>query len=371
MIRAGIIGCGDVARRAYIPGIQEFGDRITVVATFDTVAGRASDLAELFPDASAYTSMDDFLAHGGGGAMDIVFNLTPAPLHRVITAKALEAGYRVYSEKPIAATVEQARELVEIADKNEKDLICAPATMVTGRFRWLKRLVDNQELGRPIAIKAHIGGMGPAAWAEYFGDPRVFYQKGVGPLIDTGVYMLHVMTGLLGPAKRIHAVGGITIPKRKTNIPRLKGETIEVTTPDLFSINLDFGNESFGHLYSSYAIPQSKAPFFELYAEKGAVSVDREAWYNGNGTSDVFSLEDPGKGWQTVTPEPNATDGILESGILHAIRHIEDGEPLVLTAEHATHVLEIMNAARQSLETGNAMEIETTFQMEPGAAPVR
>lgn len=366
MIRAGIIGCGDVARRAYIPGIQEFADRITVVAAFDTIAERAEDVAGMFPSASPYTSMDEFLAHGGGEAMDIVFNLTPAPLHREISAKALEAGYHVYSEKPIAASVAEAQELVEIANRTGKELIVAPATMVTGRFRWMKQLVENQELGRPIAIKAHIGSMGPAAWVEYFGDPRVFYQKGVGPLIDTGVYMLHVMTGLLGPARRVQAVGGITIPKRESTIPRLQGETIEVTTPDLLSINLDFGNETYGNLYSTFAMPQTKTPFFELYSEKGTVSVDRLAWYHGNGPSHVFSLEDPTADWQLVDPEPIETDGILESGILHAIKHIEEGEPLALTAEHATHVLEIMNAAHESLDSGDCIDLTTTVSSAGG-----
>ena len=356
-----------MARRAYIPGVQELGDRITVVAAFDTIAERAQDIAGMFPDASAYTSMDDFLAHEGG--MDLVFNLTPAPLHRDITARVMEAGYRVFTEKPIASTVQEAIELIEVATQNGKDLICAPATMVTARFRWMQQFLESGELGRPIAIKAQIGSMGPAQWAEYFGDPRVFYQKGVGPLIDTGVYMLHVMTGLLGPAKRIHAVGGITIPERETNIPRLKGETIKVTTPDLFSINIDFGNETYGHLYSSFSIPMSQTPMFELFAEKGTISVDRREWYHGNGPSDVFRLDAPMAGWQLALPPVLPTDGILESGILHAIQHIEDGEPLMLTADHATHVLEIMNAAHQSLETGESVEITTSFEMKP-ALPV-
>lgn len=367
MIRAGVIGCGDVARRAYIPGVQELGDRITVVAAFDTIAERAQDIAGMFPDASAYTSLDEFLAHEGG--MDLVFNLTPAPLHRDITARVLEAGHRVFTEKPIASTVQEARELIEVATQNGMDLICAPATMVTARFRWMQQFIEGGELGRPIAIKAHIGGMGPAQWAEYFGDPRVFYQKGVGPLIDTGVYMLHVMTGLLGPAKRIHAVGGITIPERESTIPRLKGETIKVTTPDLFSINIDFGNETYGHLYSSFAIPNSKSPMFELFAEQGTVSVDRLDWYHGNGTSDVFRLAAAAEGWQPVQPPALPTDGILESGILHAIQHIEDGEPLALAADQATHVLEIMNAAHESLDTGESVEITTSFEARP-AMPV-
>jgi predicted dehydrogenase len=363
MIRAGIIGCGDVAQRAYIPGIQELSERITVVATFDTVADRSEDAAGMFEGARDYTSLDAFLAHEGGGAMDLVFNLTPAPLHRQITAQVLESGYHVFSEKPIASTVDEACALLEIAERQGRELICAPATLVTGRFRWIRELLESRELGRPIMAKTQIAGMGPAAWAEYIGDPRVFYKEGVGPLIDTGVYMLHVMTGLLGPARKVQAVGGIAIPRREIQIPRFAGEVIDVTTPDIFSINLDFGDETYGHLFSSFATPATKSPWFELYAERGALSVGAAGWYNGNGPTDVFRLDGDAPGWDegVTPPSPVWTDGILESGILHAIQHLEDGEPLVLTASHATHVLEIMNAAHESVRSGEAVAIETTF----------
>jgi predicted dehydrogenase len=362
MIRAGIIGCGHVAQYAYVPGIKLLADRITVVAAFDTIAERAEAVAGAFPDATAYTTMEEFLAHNGG-EMDIVFNLTPAPLHLEISRQAFEAGYHVYTEKPIAASVEEARELTAIAEEKGLELIACPATIVTGRFKWLQRLVAEQELGRAIMIKAQIAGMGPAAWTDYIGDPRVFYQPGVGPLVDTGVYMLHGMTGLLGPAKRVQAVGGIAIPRREITIPRFQGEVVEVGTPDLLSINLDFGNETYGHLFSSFATPATKAPWFELFAERGSVSVSAADWYNGNGPSDVYRRDGESAGWTNGVPTPNpiVTDDILASGILHAVEHIESGAPLVLTPEHATHVLEIMTAALESAKTGETIELTTTF----------
>jgi predicted dehydrogenase len=367
MIRAGIIGCGHVAQFAYVPGIKLLTDQITVVAAFDTIAERAETVAGAFPGAVAYTAMDAFLGHEG---MDLVLNLTPAPLHLDITRQAFEAGYDVYTEKPIAATVEQAHELTALAEQKGRRLICCPATSVTARFRWLKKVVDERQLGRAIMIKAQIAGMGPAAWKEYIGDPRVFYQKGVGPLVDTGVYMLHGMTGLLGPARRVQAVGGITIPRRQITIPRFEGESVDVTTPDLFSINLDFGNETYGHLFSSFATPATKTPWFELYAERGTVSVSAAQWYNGNGGNDIFRLDGENPGWtnDVPTPDPLPTEDILASGILHAIRNLAGEEPLVLSAAHATHVLEIMTAAITSAETGEAVAIETTF--DPESAPV-
>jgi predicted dehydrogenase len=357
-----------VAQYAYVPGIQLLGDQITVVAAFDTVEERAATVAGAFSDAVAYTSMDAFLAHDGGG-MDLVFNLTPAPLHLEITRQVFEAGHDVYTEKPIAATVEEARELAALAEQAGRRLIVCPATMVTARFRWLRQLVDSRELGRAIMIKAQIAGMGPAAWKEYIGDPRVFYQPGVGPLVDTGVYMLHGMTGLLGPAKRVQAVGGIAIPRREITIPRFNGEVIDVTTPDIVSINLDFGDATFGHLLSSFATAATKAPWFELHAERGTVSVSGGQWYNGNGGNDIYRIDGDRAGWSNdvPTPDPLPTEDILASGIHHAIRHIAGEEPLMLTPEHATHVLEIMQAALYSVETGEAVEIESTFE-RPGAA---
>jgi predicted dehydrogenase len=364
MIRAGIIGCGHVAQYAYVPGIKLLGDQITVVAAFDTIEERAATVAGEFPGAAAYTSMEEFLAHNGGGEMDLVFNLTPAPLHLAISRQVFEAGYDVYTEKPIAATVDEAHELTALAEQSGRRLIVCPATIVTARFRWLRRVVEERQLGRAIMIKAQIAGMGPAAWTDYIGDPRVFYQPGVGPMVDTGVYMLHGMTGLLGPVKRVQAVGGIAIPRREITIPRFAGEVVEVTTPDLFSINLDFGDETFGHLFSSFATPATKAPWFELYAERGTVSVGADQWYNGNGGNDIYRRDGETPGWSDDVPTPNpiTTDDILASGILHAIRYIAGEEPLMLSSEHATHVLEVMQAVLRSVETGEAVEIGSTFE---------
>ncbi|MBA2277924.1 MAG: Gfo/Idh/MocA family oxidoreductase, partial [Chloroflexia bacterium] len=207
MLKFGVVGCGDVATRAYLPGLTTLADRARVVACFDPVAERAEAAAARFQGASTYTTYDEFLAHPGG--MDVVINLTPAPLHRQITGDALEAGYHVLSEKPIAATLAEARELGAIAARQGRQLFCAPAIMVTARFRWLKQLIDEDRIGRPTVALTQLANLGPAGWCGYTGDPSVFYGQGVGPLIDTGVYMLHAMTGLLGPARRVQAMGGI------------------------------------------------------------------------------------------------------------------------------------------------------------------
>lgn len=368
MINVGIIGCGDVATHSYMPGLNALGDRAKVVAVFDIVDSRVADAKGFHPDATGYTDYDAFLAHGSDGErMDLVFNLTPAPLHMEITAKAFEAGYSVYSEKPVASSVEDAQDLTRMAEEKGLHFFCAPAMMVTARFQWLKELLRKDTIGRPYFVKSHHAGMGPASWRTYSGDPRVFYTPKVGPLIDLGVYQLHAITGLFGPAKRISAYGGVMNKQRTLLQPHWFGERIDVQAPDLYSINIDFGNDTYANLFNSFAVPASRAPMFEVYGDMGAFSISSGQWYDGNGTTDIYRRDESesgdGEGWQEAMPVPNPieTSGILESGILHALDVMANGTENILSAAHATHVLEIMIAAGQSLETGESIEIQSTF----------
>src|SRR5215207_285599 len=213
MIRLGVVGCGDVAFRTYFPGLKPLleNGEVQVVICFDPIAERAERAVALFPGAKAATSLDEIVSFPD---LDAGLNLTPAPFHRDTTAALLGGGLNVFTEKPLAATVQEGKELIAYAASVQKALMCAPAILVTNRFRWLTKLVRDGEIGQPKLALAQIAGMGPAAWKAYTGDPRVFYGPGVGPMIDTGVYVLHAITGLLGPAKRIQAMGGIAMPKR-------------------------------------------------------------------------------------------------------------------------------------------------------------
>jgi predicted dehydrogenase len=231
---------------------------------------------------------------------------------------------------------------------------------------WLKQRIADGDFGTAHTIKAQLGGLGPAVWKEYTGDPRVFYTKSVGPLVDLGVYMLHAMTGLFGPATTVEAVGGIVYPERTVLSERFKGEVIAVETPDVMSVNLTFANSRFGHLYSSYATAASKAPLFELFGTHGAASVHIGQWYDGNGGTDIYLVDSDGNtsGWDddVIAPNPLEHGGILESGVLHAFDVIERSTTSQLTAAHATHVLEIINSAIESAESGESRTLTTSFE---------
>jgi predicted dehydrogenase len=362
VIQFGIIGCGDVAMRTYIPALEKLTARATVAATFDPIQERAAAAACHFPGAIAYTTYEAFLNHPG---LDGVFNLTPAPFHRDTSTKALDRGLHVFTEKPIAATIEDAQALIAYAKEKERLLLSAPAVMATLRFRWLKKVVESGRLGRLTLATAQMANMGPAGWRAYTGDPAVFYKANVGPVLDIGVYSLHGITGLFGPAKRVQAMGGITIPERDVLIPRLAGQKIAVESNDHMMIHLDFGG-AFAQILASFAVPASKAPAMEIHGSEGTISIAMEHWYNAEGPVDIM-LRDNSllgiQGWLNGVASPEALNGghLIGAGPEHFVDCLlGEAEPL-LTPEHATHILEIILKAERSAKEGRALDLETTF----------
>ncbi len=354
MITLGIVGCGDVAFRSYFPGLAPLEHQARVIACFDPQADRVAEAVALFPGARACGSLDELLAAPG---LTAAINLTPAPLHAEVNTQALEAGCHVYSEKPLAGTLEEAHALIELADSRGALLLCAPAVMATARFVWLRQALAEGAIGRPTLATAQIANMGPAAWREYTGDPRPFYGPGVGPLLDIGVYVLHAITGLLGPARRVQAFSGIAIPRRQALMDRLEGETIEVAADDQVVLHLELADGVLAQVLAAFTVPASKAPVLEIHGTEGTVSIAASGWYNANGLVDLFREGQ----WESVAPPPAATESLIMAGLPHFVECVQDGATPVLTATHARHVLEIVLAATLSSDEGRAVELATTF----------
>ena len=236
--------------------------------------------------------------------LDAVFNLTPAPAHGPVTRSALEAGLHVYSEKPIASSLVEADELIELASERGRHLLGAPAVAVTRRFRWLAEIVASDRFGRLTLAVTHHADPGPAAWREYTGDPTVFYSSGVGPLVDHGIYRLHGLTMLMGAVRRVQAMGSIGIPTRVVRGGPLTGRTIDVTMPDHMLINLEFGSGAIGQLLASFGTPSTQAPWLELHFERATISFGSDSRYDRHVGPSIYVDDDSPLGLEGWTRDP-------------------------------------------------------------------
>ena len=363
-LRIGIVGCGDVVQRHYLPGIASRADRVTISALADPRPGAAESVASAVdrwsPGAKTYRDAADML---GGESLDAVFNLTPAPLHGAVNRVVLEAGVACFTEKPLASTVAEADALISLARSSNTIFLSAPGSAVTASVRWLKELASSGRLGRPTLAVAHHADPGPAAWREYTGDPTPFYREGVGPVFDHGVYRLHEMTSVLGPVRRVQAMGSIAIPRRRIRGGPLTGRMIDVTTPDHVLIQLEFASGALGQLLASFGTPDTLAPWLELHLERGVVSFGGKSWELDAPVSVYTDDEtDAGlEGWTHDAEVPRDEFSTVELGARHFIACLLGEATPILTAEHARHVLDIILTSYASIEDGHVHDTTTTF----------
>ena len=363
-LRIGIVGCGDVVQRHYLPGIGSRADDVAIAALADPRSGAAESVATAIeawsPGARTYRDAVEML---GGESLDGVFNLTPAPLHGPVNRAVLEAGVACFSEKPLAATLADADALIDLAAQQGTLFLCAPGSAADARIRWLKGLANSVRLGRPTLAVAHHADPGPAVWREYTGDPTPFYREGVGPVFDHGIYRLHEMTSVLGPVRRVQAMGSIAIPRRRIRGGPLTGQMIDVTTPDHVLIQLEFASGALGQLLASFGTLDTLAPWLELHLERGVVSFGGKSWELDAPVS-VYTDDETDaalEGWTKNGEVPRDEFGTVEIGARHFIACLLGDETPILTAEHARHVLDVILKAYASIGDGRAHETETTF----------
>ena len=348
-IRIGVIGCGNVlsAYRATIDKLRVRG-RVVVTRACGREGQRVSAGAEV-PEAEFTTRAEDVIS---AGDVDLVLILTSMPEHARLARAAVESGKHVLVEKPLATSMEEGRELVEVAKRSRGHLVCAPFTILSPTFQTMARRIRSGDIGKACSARARYGWAGPD-WTEWF------YKKGGGCLFDLGVYCITSLTGLLGPAERVMAMTGVAIPERKIN-----GRAIQVEAEDNAQVLLDFGGAAFAVVTSAFTMQQYRTPALEVYGTSGTIQMlgddwdpdGYELWQNSAGAWQLF---------KETTPDWHWTDGLN-----HLVECIERGSKPLVTAEHALHVLEIMLKAQESGKEGRAIELETRFVLPNFEEPV-
>jgi predicted dehydrogenase len=335
---------------------------VTTVAIADPVVERARAAAAQFDIPEVYSSLEDMLERSD---IELVINLTPIPLHGATCKAILQAGKHMVAEKPIATTMEDANEIIELANAQHLKVVVAPPNMLMPNRVEAKRIVDSGGIGQPCFARVRGSHGGPAA-SHWPLDPTWFYQEGSGPLFDMGVYGIHDITGILGPAKRVVAFSGITEKVRTVRGGPFKGKQIEVTVDDNTLLMLDFGGSTFAVVDGTFNVNAAKSPQVEIFGRAGTINLYNQGQDPSLPPLEIFRLDAvPGiDGWITprlshwVDAQQRYRRAVLVKHLADCVR--ADIHP-VLSAEHARHALEIMLMAIDSARSGRAIDLRTTF----------
>jgi predicted dehydrogenase len=171
----GIVGAGDISGQ-YLEMLTAAPDvEVRFVASRDAARARAKADEFAVVGAGSYEELlrDD--------SIEVVVNLTVPQVHREITARALEAGKHVWSEKPLALTGADGRALLDLAAARGVRLGCAPDTFLGAGLQSALQIVRSGQIGTPRSAFANFQYGGPNLWHP---SPEFLFAHGGGPLLD-------------------------------------------------------------------------------------------------------------------------------------------------------------------------------------------
>lgn len=349
-MKAGIIGCGNISS-VYLENLQN-SPLIEVVAVADLLEERAKARADEFNVENVY-KVDELLRQP---EIELVFNLTVPGSHALTDVAILEAGKHVYSEKPLAVSLEDGRRVLELAKAKNLRVGCAPDTFLGAGIQTARHAIQTGMIGQPVAATAFLMGSGPEWWHE---NPEFFYAAGGGPMFDMGPYYLTSLIHLLGPIRRISGSAGIQNSERYIHSGPKSGTPLRVETPTHLAGTLDFHNGAIVTLITSFDIQgASELPCIEIYGTEGTLNLPDPNFFNGD-----VKLRTPGKENAELL-KPLFECGKNERGIGagEMVRAIHSEKNHRANAELAYHVLEAMHAFQRSSLEGKHILLESTFE---------
>jgi predicted dehydrogenase len=248
--KIGYIGFGGMAGGYHCPTAQRDDVPFTPVAAYDiNPDSRANAVAR---GLKAYDNLNDFLA---SHEFDFVVVATSNQFHCPMVCRALEAGYDVMCEKPVAMTSAEVELMIATAEK------CGRMFTVHHNRRWdrdfmiVKEAIENGDIGTPYMLENRVHSENGAGTMNGW---RGFADHGGGMLVDWGVHMLDQVLYLVQePVKTVSA-----------NIRSLKSEEVDDYSKVIITFESGLVAQVEVTTYSPIALPKWVA-----YGDTGALIV--------------------------------------------------------------------------------------------------
>jgi predicted dehydrogenase len=355
-VGVGFIGAGNV-----LPAYLQVLDRLAPrgLAWEGPIYGRDVDgwdaIRRRRPDAHLVATADEVWASD----VDVVVVITPAHTHAEYALEALRHDKHVVCEKPVGMHRQEAETVFELAARSGLHVLAAPFVHLSPTFRELWTRVRGGEIGSVHSARAMYGNMG-VSWAAWFHD------AGVGPIAELGVYNLKSLATLLGPVRQVFAADALAIPVREAG-----GQRIDRPDADVVHAVLRHERGALSSVMASQAVQRYRRPGLELYGTEGTANLLGDDW-------DPRGLEI----WSPAEGAWRCSDAIDQTwlwadGLREMVAAIAD-DRLPLAEPHLDlHLVDVIDAARESARTGTPVAVSSTFpeldltvELDPARASV-
>lgn len=310
--------------------------------SFYGVWERSKSIAkEKYPELpETYRSLEELLADI---YVELVVVNTPSITHYDYAKKAILAGKHVIVEKPFTATVEQAKELVELAAKQNVLLSVYHNRRYDSDFKTVKKILGEGLLGDIVDVSIQYDRFAPELSYKIHKETPT---AAVGGLYDLGSHLIDQALQLFGMPDALFADIAINRPGSKVD--------------DYFDVKLFYPSHRVS-LRSSYYVREA-VPGFQLHGKKGSFIKHRSdvqeallqkevkpgtpGWgIEPENIWGILHTEKDGQVIRETIPSERGDYGEYYDAMYNSI---VNGAPLPVTGEEAMNVIKIIEAALQS-----------------------
>lgn len=354
-IKAAVVGCGAISD-IYMQNLTERFQVIKLVACTDLNEERMRQQAKKYHLQAG--SWQEILENP---EIEMVINLTNPKAHYQITRAALEHKKHVFSEKMIAVSLEEGKELCRLAKENCVRLGVAPDTFLGGSIQTARYIVEKGLIGEVLSAVVSLNRN-----FDIFGDILPHLHKEGGNLpFDCGCYYMTALASIIGPAKRVCGFARLHQPgriNRRVGAPAF-GEKVQVEAENIVTAAVEYGNGVLATVHFNSESLLDERPCLELYGTEGILIM---------GDPNRFESPVSVKKMLGETLHFPFTHGYTQNargvGAAEMAWAIRQGRPHRAGMEMAFHVFELIHGMLISARTGQFYELESGFEM-PEALP--
>lgn len=317
----------------------------------------------------------DMFAAFNDPEVEVVLNLTRPYEHYEVTKQALLHGKHVYSEKPLGVDMDEANELIALAEEKGLRIGGAPDTFMGAGIQTARRLIDGGLIGGLVGASCAMVCHGHETWHP---DPEFYYKRGGGPMLDMGPYYITALVQLLGEAKGLMGMTKKSFAQRLITSEPHWGEVIDVDVDTWLSGNIEFTSGAVAQVFTTFDVHYTAQSRFEVYGTKGSIMVPDPNTFGGPvlllrpEDAAAAPKTDPGlarhgvpdfyAGWKEIPLMYDYAENSRGLGLADMAKAIRTGRDHRANYQQQRHVLEIMAGFSKSCLEKSYVPMRTKYQ---------
>lgn len=352
-MKTAVLGCGGISD-AYLSTItQKF-------KILDVAGCCARNHENAVRKASQYgiqaMTMDEIL---DDPSIELVINLTPMTQHFATNKQLLLAGKHVYTEKTLAVELEEAAELIALADKKKLCLGAAPDTFLGSAVQTARYAIDSGMIGEVSSFTASI----TRDYKLFAGVNPGFVGKGYGIAFDVGIYYVTALLSILGPVRSVSGVMRVRNPRGVLRTVEHMDEPYTMTCENIAAGTLQMESGVIGNLLfdSNSVMTIPERPVMVVYGSQGILYMSDPNTFGGEVKVILKGNSEPAALPQSH-PFDSESRGVGAAEMAWAIRK---GRKNRASKEMAYHALETLYGIQASGGTERHYQLQSTFEKTP------